>query len=71
MPELEQNGGCGTRPTEFAEDMRTLRELTERLAGMPRDFAWGRHPHFGAMSYEEWMRLAYLHANHHLRQFGA
>jgi len=71
MPELEQNGGSGTKPAEFAEDVRTLRELTERLAAMPPDFAWGAHPHFGPMSYEEWMRLAYLHADHHLRQFSA
>ena len=71
MPELEQNGGSGTKPTEFAGDLRTLRDLTERFAKLPPDFAFPPHPFFGTMCYDEWMRLAYLHADHHLRQFGA
>lgn len=29
-----------------------------------------RHPIFGAMSYEDWMRWGFLHTDHHLRQFG-
>jgi|HubBroStandDraft_6_1064221.scaffolds.fasta_scaffold938884_1 Protein of unknown function (DUF1569) len=28
------------------------------------------HPMFGPMSAGDWMRWGYLHANHHLRQFG-
>jgi hypothetical protein len=28
------------------------------------------HPMFGPMSPEDWMRWGYLHADHHLRQFG-
>jgi hypothetical protein len=28
------------------------------------------HPMFGPMSMEDWMRWGYLHADHHLRQFG-
>ena len=28
------------------------------------------HPMFGAMSTADWMRWGYLHADHHLRQFG-
>ena len=28
------------------------------------------HPFFGAMSVEDWLRWGYLHADHHLRQFG-
>jgi Protein of unknown function (DUF1569) len=28
------------------------------------------HPLFGRMSASSWMRWAYLHADHHLRQFG-
>jgi uncharacterized protein DUF1569 len=70
MPELDQHGGGGTPPEEFASDVEELRSLTERFAKTPKDFAWGQHPHFGAMKYHEWMRLAYLHADHHLRQFG-
>jgi hypothetical protein len=69
-PELDQREG-GTRPVEFDADMRELRALTERFTRKPRDFDWKPHPHFGAMSEREWNRLAYLHADHHLRQFGA
>ena len=49
----------------------TPRALTERFTRQPRDFDWKPHPHFGEMSEREWNRLAYLHADHHLRQFGA
>lgn len=28
------------------------------------------HPMFGRMSEKDWMRWGYLHADHHLRQFG-
>jgi uncharacterized protein DUF1569 len=71
MPEIDQQGGRGTKPGEFAEDVRKLRDLTERFVRLPQDFAFRPHPFFGAMKYHEWMRLAYLHCDHHLRQFGA
>jgi len=70
-PELDQQVG-GTRPMEFEKDMSELHELLGRITRQPRDFAWQRlHPHFGKMSEKDWLRLAYLHADHHLRQFGA
>ena len=71
MPELNQGAGAGTSPLEFARDQRELQNLLQRFTRTPRDFSWGQHPHFGAMSESEWMRWAYLHAHHHLRQFGA
>jgi hypothetical protein len=30
----------------------------------------GSHPMFGLMTAADWMRWGYLHADHHLRQFG-
>jgi hypothetical protein len=70
-PELDQQVG-GTRPVEFEKDKRNLCESLERITRQPRDFEWQQtHPHFGQMSEKDWMRLAYLHADHHLRQFGA
>jgi hypothetical protein len=69
-PELDQQAG-GTPPVEFAADMKDLRGLIERFTHQPADFAWKPHPHFDSMSEREWMRLAYLHSDHHLRQFGA
>ena len=69
-PELDQQAG-GTPPVEFDNDVRKLRNLVDRFTRQPRDFQWQPHPHFGQMSDREWMRLAYLHMDHHLRQFGA
>jgi hypothetical protein len=69
-PELDQNIG-GTPPGEFSVDLRELCELTNRFTRRPPDFEWRAHPHFGKMGDEDWMRLGYLHADHHLRQFGA
>jgi Protein of unknown function (DUF1569) len=70
MKEMNQQGGGGTAPLEFERDRREVQALLERFTRRPRDFSWPEHPHFGAMSEKEWMRLAYLHADHHLRQFG-
>ena len=69
-PELDQQVG-GTPPAAFDNDVRELRSLVDRLTRQPKDFQWQPHPHFGQMSDREWMRLAYLHMDHHLRQFGA
>jgi len=69
-PELDQQVG-GAPPAAFDYDMRELRNLVDRCTRQPREFQWQPHPHFGQMSDREWMRLAYLHVDHHLRQFGA
>jgi hypothetical protein len=69
-PELDQQGG-GTPPAEFSADLKELRALIERFTRHPADFVPKPHPHFDSLSEREWQRLAYLHADHHLRQFGA
>jgi Protein of unknown function (DUF1569) len=69
-PELDQQVG-GTPLVQFEKDMRELHRLLDRVTRRPRDFEWQVHPHFGQMSEKDWMRLGYLHADHHLRQFGA
>jgi uncharacterized protein DUF1569 len=70
VPELDQQIG-GTSPVEFEADMRELHQLLDRFTRRPKDFQPQSHPHFGQLSDEEWMRLGYLHPDHHLRQFGA
>jgi Protein of unknown function (DUF1569) len=62
---------AGTRPNQFERDVAELKELMRRFTRQPRDFEWSAHPYFGRMSEPEWMRLGYLHTDHHLRQFGA
>jgi hypothetical protein len=68
-PEVDQEAG-GTRPAEFAADIAELVALVELLTA-DRSFEWQRHPTFGRMSEAAWLRWAYLHMDHHLRQFGA
>jgi hypothetical protein len=69
-PELDQYGG-GTRAVEFAADVAELAALLDVITTGPRRSLDGqRHPVFGRMSEAEWLRWAYLHADHHFRQFG-
>ena len=70
FPELDQQAG-GTPPGDFARDMQELRNLIERFTQPPGKFSSAPHPHFGHLTGTEWMRLGYLHSDHHLRQFGA
>jgi hypothetical protein len=64
--ELEA-GQPGTVPTEFDADRAGLLEVMERFRGKVGDTP---HPIFGAMTRGDWLRWGYLHADHHLRQFG-
>ncbi len=70
-PEIDQQGGGGTPPTEFEDDRKLLLSLIERFTAQPLDFQFAPHPMFLEMSEREWMRWGYLHSDHHLRQFGA
>ena len=67
-PEMDQQQG-GTQPVEFASAVKKLRTLFDRLCGWTGEFA--PHAMLGQLSRTERMRHAYLHVNHHLRQFGA
>jgi hypothetical protein len=69
-PEVDQQAG-GTTPADFASDIADLEAQVELVSALGRDFAWPRHPIFGRMSRAAWLRWAYLHVDHHLRQFGA
>lgn len=66
-PEVEQGVG-GTPPAEFERDRAELLSLVRRFCGTAALSA--PHPFFGSMTRHEWLRWGYLHADHHLRQFG-
>jgi hypothetical protein len=68
-PEMDQEAG-GTKPGDFAGDLVELEALLERITTPADDYHWPAHPIFGTMSQAAWMRWAYLHMDHHLRQFG-
>ena len=67
-PEMDQHQG-GTPPVEFATDLQKLRIVLDRFRNSDGEFA--PHATLGQMSRSERMRHAYLHMDHHLRQFGA
>ncbi len=58
----------GTTPKEFAADKAVLLEWIRRVSANEVKFV--KHSLFGNLSAEEWQRWAYLHCDHHLRQFG-
>ena len=68
-PEVDQEIG-GTKPGDFAADLAELETLIEIFTTPAKGYAWPAHPIFGKMSEAAWMRWAYLHMDHHLRQFG-
>ena len=70
FPAIDQVDGTGTSPVEFARDVTGLCEMLDRFSQIPQSYQW-RHPGLGPLSYSQVMRLGYLHADHHLRQFGA
>lgn len=67
-PETEQ-GKSGTSPTRFEEDREKLFSVLNRFRGDATDVLIP-HPIFGCLTRGEWLRWGYLHADHHLRQFG-
>jgi len=67
-PEMDQHLG-GTPPGEFVSDLEKLCILFDRFCNSEGEFA--PHATLGQMSRTERMRHAYLHMDHHLRQFGA
>jgi hypothetical protein len=69
-PEVDQESG-GTRPVDFAADVAELEALLDLMVRQEERFDWPQHPIFGRMSRSAWLRWAYLHMDHHLRQFGA
>ena len=68
LPEVEQGKG-GSMPVDFGQDVGSLQETLNRFCEQPPQPP-PAHAIFGPMSRADWMRWGYLHADHHLRQFG-
>jgi hypothetical protein len=57
-------------PEAFAADRRrAITTLADLASATPGRLAQ-RHPVFGPMTHGDWHRWAFLHVDHHLRQFG-
>ena len=57
-------------PEPFNGEVESFSAALDDFASRPADYAWPRHPLFGAMSRRDWGTLTYRHCDHHLRQFG-
>ena len=68
-PEVDQEVG-GTKPSHFAADVTQLEMLVELITTRKGCFTDRRIRSSAPMSDTAWMRWAYLHMDHHLRQFG-
>jgi hypothetical protein len=68
-PEIEQGAG-GTCPRDFAADVADLAIIVDSFTTRDARLEWPPHPIFGPLSGKAWLRWGYLHADHHLRQFG-
>ena len=66
-PELDQ---CSLNLPlgDFETDRRKAIALAEHLS--EAELEGRRHPYFGAVTRAQWLRWGWLHADHHLRQFG-
>lgn len=62
--------GAAVEPEAFAEDLERAVRLLQQLAAAEPDALVARHPILGPMTRAQWMRWAFLHTDHHLRQFG-
>ena len=72
FPELDQATGGGTKPTTLPEDVAAFEALADRFAAHSSEGGeLARNPIFGKLDAREWGRLTYVHADYHLKQFGA
>lgn len=69
VKELKQGVG-GTKPTSFEDDRKALIDLIQNFDESFKTNKTVVHPAFGKMNHWQNGRLAYLHLDHHLRQFG-
>ncbi len=68
-PELDQRVG-GRKPADFTMDVSELEALLDSIGSQSGNLEGRMHPIFGRLSESAWLRWAYRHMDHHLRQFG-
>ncbi len=66
---LGQVEGDGTKPTNWENDIKILKEHILDFTRLHDDFNYAPHPYFGQMNKKSWTRLVLWHLNHHLGQF--
>lgn len=56
-------------PVDFSQAQAELTGVIQRFGQAPFSALAPIHPLFGPLSYAQWMRWGFRHADHHLRQF--
>jgi hypothetical protein len=67
--EIKQGEG-GTPPTNLGNDIKSCIAQINNFNSNFKQTQITKHPTFGDMNKKEWARLAYIHINYHLKQFG-
>lgn len=63
-------GEVALDPAAFESERARYDRALVALVGAPTEQLAPAHPLFGPMTASDWYRWAWLHADHHLRQFG-
>jgi hypothetical protein len=67
--EIKQGDG-GTPPTNLRNDIKSFITQIDNSDSKYKETQITKHPTFGDMNKKEWARLAYIHIDYHLKQFG-
>lgn len=70
LPEIDPRR-AGSHPEAFAADRAVFEALLGRMTAEAERLDRRPHPLFGPLSRRDWLRWGWVHADHHLRQFGA
>lgn len=62
--------GEGLQPSDFSLDQQVLLHVVRQFGARNPNAMEAMHPFFGPVTNEVWARMAYIHFDHHLRQFG-
>lgn len=69
IPEMDAQQK-GTPATQFEQDRLAALGAIQNFCIRDQRKGYAHHPYFGNLTYSEWGRLAFLHIDHHLKQFG-
>jgi len=61
--------GEGHQPVSFERDKQVVLHLLRQFGSRDPKAKEAMHPFFGPVTNEVWARMAYIHIDHHLRQF--
>ena len=69
--DINQVAGKGTKPTNFKNDIRLLKEKMTLFFNSPKKVKFPPHFYFGFLTRAQWNETSNYHLHHHLRQFNA